>query len=1220
MENDQQQAGQGALDHLFKNRDNPEMLRAFNSLYGPNSAEKYLNETASTTLQDEALIIPKSQIDFLKSEQTDPLTIEAFNSLHGAGAAERILGGGKQAAPKDSDKNGVMYDTLVQAPLAGIEDVFNGVAQFGDWVSEGLTGTVPPRLVWGDGNGMRIVSGEEVLRMQKEGTIHSEGTNFVEDAESLSGSIVQGVTTFAVPYFGAFGKIAKSGKVIQGLVAGAVVDGVVMNPNDANLTGALEGMGADMGVVTELLATDPDDPEWMNRARNVAEGGILGTALESIFYGLKAAKAAKNGDSKAAEEFTLKAEEVSKGIDSEIDKVTGEAVEDAQKTIDMVDIVFPKTDIDGQASLDLDLPEVTVPKVQTAEEIATATKVPFRLTAEQAENIRYATQLASDNPQEAARLMQLSFRSVDTMNDYDDVLAQLSATKHVMQKQFLEMKGGEVQRWDTVRLQTTQKIRRMADLLNKSPEDFLADITGGLNVPAHELAAEILSKDQLYRSLEIEVSNLAKEISEGRVTGYGSMEEAKLALKARIEIAANLGSVREANRSNVGRALAAAKMTRVADPKLQDLIRNSVSNSDLEAVAKAIANSDQPLKAALNLGDGLQKALDMVNHYRINALLSGVGTQQVNLIGTALNSVMIPLQQIMGGEVKHGVRTLAYQLSSSLEAMRMATEAFRKDDTILDVLNTKFDMQDDVAKGNKSLPMQVISLPSRLLLTMDEFFKQATYRGRVMADAAMEADNAGLKGAKRDEFIQDYLTKSFGVNGNAIRTDALLQSQRASFTEALEAGSIGQKFQAMGRGKGVGSALFRFVLPFIRTPINILSQSFQNMPVLQHTSKRFKDDLRSGDPIREAQARGKVVTAYALLGVGYFLAGRGDFTGGGPSDPRIRAEWLKNNQPYSIKVSRDDGSFYWISYQRFEPIANVLSIFADVNEIVSDPYNESETSKLHITAALTLAIADNTVNKTFTRGLSDLFKMMTGDTRTGEKSIYSMLGSFVPNVVNQANGDEAFREVRSATDVLLSRTGLYEDVDPKRNVLGEVITRPNSKMDPMGIFNIGNYRQEDAVVAELSRVSMKDGSAFSQLSKTIFMDGKNESLQDMPYKDGPQSMFDKLLEQTSTTEIGGMTMREKLAEVMVSDRYVNKAIDGSSGLGARGTKGQMINRVIKAYRDKAKSEIPEFRELLIRSQESKRELIKSQILENANAISQNSQDRFKNFDAVFPNQ
>ncbi|MDP1340876.1 hypothetical protein, partial [Klebsiella variicola] len=77
--------------------------------------------------------------------------------------------------------------------------------------------------------------------------------------------------------------------------------------------------------------------------------------------------------------------------------------------------------------------------------------------------------------------------------------------------------------------------------------------------------------------------------------------------------------------------------------------------------------------------------------------------------------------------------------------------------------------------------------------------------------------------------------------------------------------------------------------------------------------------------------------------------------------------------------------------------------------------------------------------------------------------------------------------VRSVADTLLARTGLYEGVDPKRNVIGEVIERPTPKYDPMGLSNIGNYREEDVVLGELSRVSMQDGSAFSQLSATIFI-------------------------------------------------------------------------------------------------------------------------------------
>lgn len=1219
MENNQEQPSQVVLDRLFENRGNPDVLGAFNNRYGVGAAERYLNDTASATLEDEALVIPQSHIDRLKEmHQKDPRIIGWFNRTHGAGQAETILSGATQAAPQDApqadEKNGYMYDTLVQAPLAGVEDVADGLLKAGSWIADAGFG-VKSRVIATSDLGFQIVSGEEYEELRSSGKLGDGLIDFVDDADTGVGRFVQGLTTFAVPYLGIASKVAKGGKIVQGLAIGAAVDGVIIDPNDANLTAALKDMGADMGYMTELLATDPDDPEWQNRARNVVEGSVLGLAIESIFYGLKAAKAAKNGDTEAAAEFLATSKEFAAEIDTPILKAADEVAVDAQKTIDMTDRVFPKENADGQLSLDLE-----APRGQSAEEIAKAVKVPYRLTSEQIENIRMMTKIGDLDPQEAARITKLSFRSVDTMNDYDDVLSQMAAVKHVMEKEFLAMRGGDVQRWSTVKAQSTKSVRHMADMLGKDPEAFLAEMTGGINVPYHKLAADIMAKDRMLLAMETEIKELGQMIDSGKVTGnYQSMEEVMMAFNARREIAANVLMSVDAARANVGRALNAMKMTRTKDKKLMDMIKNSAENSDARAVAKAVVNSDQPLKTSLRLGKSLQKTMDMVNHFRINALLSGVGTQQVNMIGTAANSVMIPLQQIMGGQVKHGVRTIAYQLSSSLEALRMATKSFKDDTSILDVLSTKFDMQTDIGKGSKNLPMKVVSLPSRFLLTMDEFFKQSTYRGRIMADAAMEADNLGLKGAKRSEFINKYVAESFGKEGNAIRPDALLQSQRASFTETLEAGSIGQKFQSLGRGEGVGSAMFRFILPFVRTPINILSQSFQNMPVLQFASQRFRNDLFSGDPILAAQARGKIMTGVALTSVGYFLAGRGDFTGSGPTDPRIRAEWLKNNQPYSIKINNEDGSFYWMSYQRLEPLANVLSIFADVNEIVRDPYNERETSKMHITGALTLAIAENTINKTFTKGLADLFGMMTGDPIKSEKAFYNMVGSFVPNILNQTNGDEAFREVRSVTDTLLSRTGLYEDVDPKRNVLGEIITRPTPKYDPMGLSNIGNYREEDAVVGELSRLSIADGTAFSQLSATMFINGKNENLKDVPYGDGPQSIYDKVLEQTSTTLIDGLTMREQLAKVMASDGY-KRAIDGTKGLGSKGTKGQIVSTIINAYRNKAKSEIPEYMELEKQSEQSKIDTIKSQLIEQAPTISKNSRERFRRFNEVFQEQ
>jgi hypothetical protein len=837
------------------------------------------------------------------------------------------------------------------------------------------------------------------------------------------------------------------------------------------------------------------------------------------------------------------------------------------------------------------------------------------MTPEQIEQVRYYTRLAADDPEAAARSTGLSFRSVDTLNDYDDVLAEISATARVMSEEFENIRGAGSQSWGVVQAQAGRATRTMAEMLGEDPDTLIARFSTA-NVPHSQLAGEILAREKFLLNLEMEIKGLADMINTGRVQGYQTIDEAILAFNARREIAANLLANNNALRSNVARALNAMKISRSGDKNLRNLITQNLSITDARAVARAVSESNSPMQTVMGLGSRLQRIMDRINHYRINALLSGVGTQQVNAVGTAVNSVMIPMQQILGGEAKHGIRTLRYQLAASREALQLATRSFKEDSAVLDALSTKLDFEQELAKGSKGWADTIISSPSRLLLTMDEFFKQATYRGRITADALGEADRMGLTGAQRDEFVQRYIRESFGANGEAIRGDALLQAQRSTFTEPLEAGSFAASFQSAGRGKGFGKAAFRFFFPFIRTPVNILSQSLQNMPALQFLSSRFREDLAAGG-IRAAQARGKIVTGTAMLVPLYFLAGRGDLTGSGPSDYRVRAEWINaGNRPYSIRFRNEDGTVSYFNYQRYEPIANVLSVVADFNEIMRDTYNERESSKLWIGAALVLAFAENTVNKTFTQGMSNLIDMMQGDQQMSEAAFNSTIGSFVPNILNQTNGDEYFREVRTPMDAILSRTGLYNDVDPNRNVLGEVILRPVPKWDQLGLTTLGEGSPVDPVNAELSRISIADGSAFQMPTSRYYLDGEMVDLKDMPYQDGPQSMYDRLMELTSTVEINGRTLREQLAETITNRNYL-MAPDGGRGLSSGDTKGSIISQVITAYRDAAKAEFPEFQEFYERHRVSQQQALRDQFQGNLEAFRGSSLERFNSFYEAF---
>ena len=94
---------------------------------------------------------------------------------------------------------------------------------------------------------------------------------------------------------------------------------------------------------------------------------------------------------------------------------------------------------------------------------------------------------------------------------------------------------------------------------------------------------------------------------------------------------------------------------------------------------------------------------------------------------------------------------------------------------------------------------------------------------------------------------------------------------------------------------------------------------------------------------------------------------------------------------------------------------------------------------------------------------------LTGDTREQSWSLTNFIASFVPHVLNQTNGNEALREVRTLADNVMARTGLYNRVDPRRNVLGEAILRHLPKYDPLGL-TVENVREPDLVMAEITRL------------------------------------------------------------------------------------------------------------------------------------------------------
>lgn len=1153
--------------------------------------------------------IPREAIDQLLE---DPSRSLGFDEVFGQGRAAEVLAAnnsleGAESAPQE--RPSIITETI-RAVAGGALDAIEESGEFIQEQGEALGQRMNDGrdIFYSRETGFEWITHEEaegrddIPRWQTRNLLGDGGTIDIPDVtdnETMAGQFGRGAVQFLTG-FAAAGKATRLKGFWGAMANGAIADAIVWDPKDPNLTATLEELGFDMGTLGDVLATDPDDPNWQNRFRNAAEGAGLGVVVDAIAWGVRARKAKARGDDKAAAEYEAKEQEALSTLNDALEEASEVVAKDRGVTLDLKKATFDKIEADaplgGQMRVDLGEAPAVRPSA--------APERPIYVTPETAEKIRLQASLARTAPT-AEKQRLTSFRSLDTFTSLGHAADAIAGEAAVLSDEFSKVKGGNVQRWETVKEEATQAVREMAQMMGEDP-DALIDrfMTGGVDDPA-KLAGEIHARRNMARQVNEDLMRMADAIRKGVFNPADfptirDIDHLRVAFQQRMELAANLTAGLDAMRSNVGRALNAMKMATEDDKFLQSMLKDPALVRDVDTAVQAITDpanrGKPPISVARQAMDKARGYMEQINRYRINALLSGPGTQEVNAVSNALNMLLIPAEQAVGGavslnrkQVSHAMRTFKGMFLGMREAGSTAMQAGWYDEAILDPFNAKIDDPALTSKPETALG-KVVNLPSRALMTMDEFFKQAQYRGRVFADAHEEALEQGLSGDDLTAYIQDYLKGSYSESGAATRADALLQAQRSTFTEGLD-----DKFSLAIQRLALEYPAVRFILPFVRTPLNILSQTWQHIPVLGATSGRFRADLAAGGA-RRAQAIGKWAVGASLMTLAGTMVAQGRITGSGPKDPRIRNVWLKNNQPYAFRIDNEDGTVFWVSYARMEPLSNIFSIAADMAEIQNDPYAEYGSSG-GIAAGLLMAFMENTVNKTFTQGIHDFMTVMTGDApHKSEKVLHSAITSFIPNAINQMNGDDLLRESRTLADMAMARTHLYNGVDPRRNVLGEPVVRRLPKYDPLGLSN-SDTREVDKVMAEITRVAILNQSVAGNPNRRI--PGPNEiDLSEIPHSD-TQSLYDRWVELTGEVEIGGKTLREKLEEMILSRSY-QRLPDGFEGASGN-TKARAIRKIISSYREKAKSELPELREIIKAERKTTAALLKDQYRSNIQA-------------------
>jgi hypothetical protein len=224
------------------------------------------------------------------------------------------------------------------------------------------------------------------------------------------------------------------------------------------------------------------------------------------------------------------------------------------------------------------------------------------------------------------------------------------------------------------------------------------------------------------------------------------------------------------------------------------------------------------------------------------------------------------------------------------------------------------------------------------------------------------------------------------------------------------------------------------VLPFIRTPTNLIKFTAERSP-LAPMVKEWRKDFAAGGARRDL-AIAKVMVGSGIGAVIAELAEKGVITGSPPSDDNQRRLMLANGwQPRSIKI----GDQYY-SYSRLDPFAMTLGTAADLATL-GNGMTENEREE---NAALWMAsVVSNLASRTWLSGVADALDALNDPERYSGNFIKRLIGSAtVPTGSAQLARtiDPTMREAPDIASYMQSRMpGLTDELLPRRDVWGRPI-------------------------------------------------------------------------------------------------------------------------------------------------------------------------------------
>lgn len=655
----------------------------------------------------------------------------------------------------------------------------------------------------------------------------------------------------------------------------------------------------------------------------------------------------------------------------------------------------------------------------------------------------------------------------------------------------------------------------------------------------------------------------------------------------------------------------AARINAMSDAEVAEyLAKHKGVQARIQTTARLTANMT-PEQAIRYLGRiRPTTTLGVARELFVHSILSGPHTHAWNIVSNMAKLAWNDVDKTAGGLLtgqwdvaKEGAVQLAAKARFTLEALEMFGESLWHDQSFFDSM-TKTELMGSFPQLSYEAMMarrpdggelwqkfarltgaagKLTAVSGRLMTAEDEFFKQLSARSELFARTLTESKAVLGKNAswlERVKWADARVTHYFDAQGRLKTLDdelaeatarkadetelaslrlmrenaarALQHAQEATFTQRSTSQWVRATQKLVADHPSMG-----FVLPFVRTPANLIADAVAHTPLVNLALKSFREEFKQGGEAR-ALVVGKFATGLTLLGTAYGLARAGMITGAEPKDPALLEKWrMEGIQPYALRTENG-----WVSYKKGDPASMLIGTTAT---LAGNVWDEEGGFKEDAFTHLLIATADNLTDKTFFKGVTDI---MDAVSHRKENWLARYLGRTAASIVpysglrswNNRMEDNSLREALGFVESAMMTLNPSSLPLSYNWITGEVMT---------GAGSFFTAEQQDPVLEELDK-----------LGGVLQAPGRNVMNQELT-----SEQYSRLKQLCGTVRLDGRTLHQSLRALFRSAAY-KRMPDAPAGYD--GPKQRAVHSIMMKYREAAaltlRKEMPEVNQTYLREQ------------------------------------